>query len=259
MPTAYAMPGWVSESFLSSVLAFEDRPRALLQSPFVDSDRLAAIEKRVREATLPGDVTRAVTEALEVMRGEGVKGFAVRSSAVHEDQEGASAAGMHVSHLNLLTDQAVLDAVRAAWAGIFRPRTIAYLRSLPDDLPVGVGVVVQAVVDAEVSGVMFTANPLTGDANEVVINAAYGLGSPVCDGRVSPDTYRVDKFSGDVRDRVIGDKALAMRIDARGGTREEKVSTSEQEAYCLEDTQLFELRVLAERLENHFGTARDVE
>ena len=95
------MPGWVGDSFFSSVLEIEDRPRALLRAPHVPDDRLQAVAERVREATLPQDVVRAVTDALLAMRNEGATSFAVRSSATHEDQEGASAAGMH-STLSLI-------------------------------------------------------------------------------------------------------------------------------------------------------------
>ena len=253
------MPGWVGDSFFSSVLEIEDRPRALLRTPHVSDARLQSIAERVREATLPLDVVRSVSDALLAMTDEGATGFAVRSSAMHEDQEGASAAGMHSTLLNLMREDEVFEAIKACWASLFRPRVLSYLRALGEDIPVSVGVVIQAMVPSEVSGVLFTANPLTGDAGEVVINAAYGLGSSVVDGRVTPDTYRVDKATGQLRDQIIGDKAQQTVLEPSGGVREVAVSAAQRECPALSEQQLLHLSDLATRVENHFGDARDVE
>ncbi|MBT8467873.1 MAG: hypothetical protein KJN97_03895 [Deltaproteobacteria bacterium] len=259
VPAAYAMPGWVGDSFFSSVLDIADRPRALLRAPHVSDARLQTIAERVREATLPQDVVRSVADALLAMRDEGATSFAVRSSAMHEDQEGASAAGMHLTLLNLMREDEVLDSIKVCWSSLFRPRVMSYLRALGEEIPVSVGVVIQAMVPAEVSGVLFTANPLTGDAGEVVINAAYGLGSLVVDGRVTPDTYRVDKATGQLRDRVLGEKAQQTLLDRSGGVREVAVAPAEREAPALSEQQLLQLTELATRVESHFGNARDVE
>jgi pyruvate,water dikinase len=253
------MPGWVGDSFFSSVLEIEDRPRALLRTPHVSDARLQSIAERVREATLPQDVVRSVSDALLAMTDEGATGFAVRSSAMHEDQEGASAAGMHSTLLNLMREDEVFEAIKACWASLFRPRVLSYLRALGEDVPVSIGVVIQAMVPSEVSGVLFTANPLTGDAGEVVINAAYGLGSSVVDGRVTPDTYRVDKATGQLRDQIIGDKAQQAVLEPSGGLREVAVSAAQRECPALSEQQLLHLTDLATRVETHFGDARDVE
>ncbi|RLB42604.1 MAG: hypothetical protein DRH30_04525 [Deltaproteobacteria bacterium] len=259
VPAAYAMPGWVGDSFFSSVLEIEDRPRALLNSPYVPEARLQSIAERVREATLPQDVVRSVSDALLALTNEGATSFAVRSSAMHEDQEGASAAGMHSTLLNLMREDEVLDAIKVCWSSLFRPRVLSYLRALGEDIPVSVGVVIQAMVPTEVSGVLFTANPLTGDAGEVVINAAYGLGSAVVDGRVTPDTYRVDKATGQLRDQIIGDKAQQTVLERSGGVREVAVARAQRERPALSEQQLLQLTDLATRIESHFGDPRDVE
>lgn len=259
VPAAYAMPGWVGDSFFSSTLEIADRPRALLHSPYVPDARLQAIAERICEATLPQDVVRSVNDAMLAMREEGAISFAVRSSAMHEDQEGASAAGMHSTLLNLTREDEVLDAIKSCWSSIFRPRVLSYLRALGEDAPVSVGVVIQAMVPAEVSGVLFTANPLTGDAGEVVISAAYGLGTSVVDGRVTPDTYRVDKATGQLRDEIIGDKAQQTVLERSGGVREVAVAPEQRERPALTESQLLHLSDLATRIESHFGDVRDVE
>jgi len=253
------MPGWVGDSFFTSVLDVADRPRALLRSPYVTDARLRTIRERVRDSTLPQDVVRSVSDALLAMRDEGAVGFAVRSSATHEDQEGASAAGMHSTLLNLIREDEVLDGIKMCWSSLFQPRVLTYLRALGEDVSVSVGVVIQAMVPAEVSGVLFTCNPLTGDAGEVVINAAYGLGSSVVDGRVTPDTYRVDKATGQFRDQIIGGKAQQTVLAPSGGVREVQVPPAERERAVLSERQLLNLSDLAGRIEAHFGGSRDVE
>lgn len=259
VPAAYTMPGWVGDSFFSSVLEIPDRPRALLHSPYVSDERLQRIAERVRGATLPQDVVRSVSDALLAMSDEGVTSFAVRSSATHEDQESASAAGMHATLLNLMREDEVLDAIKICWSSLFRPRVLSYLRTMDEDVPVSVGIVIQAMVPADVSGVLFTANPLTGDSGEIVINAAYGLGSSVVDGRVTPDTYRVDKATGQMRDQIIGDKVRQTLLDPSGGVREVAVDPALRERSALTEAQLLHLTELASRIDGHFGDARDVE
>ena len=259
VPAAYAMPGWVGDSFFASVLDVPDRPRALLRTPYVPEARLDAIVEQVCDSTLPQDVVGSVNEALLAMRTEGVTGFAVRSSATHEDQERASAAGMHSTLLNLNRDEEVLRAIKSCWSSLFRPRVLSYLRALGEETPVSIGVVIQAMVPAEVSGVLFTSNPLTGDSGEIVINASYGLGKLVVDGRVAPDTYRVDKATGQLRDHVIGDKLLRLELAGPGGLRDEPVSAEDRRRRALDDHQIAQLLDVANRIENHFGDARDVE
>ena len=259
VPAAYAMPGWVADSFFTTVLDVADRPRALLRTPHVTDARLGTIRERVRDSTLPQDVVRSVSDALLAMKDEGAAGFAVRSSATHEDQGGASAAGMHSTLLNLIREDEVLDGIKVCWSSVFHPRVFSYLRALGEDVPVSLGVVIQAMVPAEISGVLFTCNPLTGDTGEVVINASYGLGSSVVDGRVTPDTYRVDKATGQLRDQVIGGKAHQTILAPSGGVREVQVEPAERERAVLSESQLLHLRELADRIEEHFGGNRDVE
>ena len=120
-----------------------------------------------------------------------------------------------------------------------------------------VGVVVQALLDPETAGVMFTQNPVTG-ADERMIEASWGLGEAVVAGQVIPDHYRVDR-SGEVLERTPGLKKLAIRTVAGGGTVEEDVQPELVEQLCLDDAQLGELNRLADRCEQIYGPARDIE
>lgn len=259
VPAAYALSGIACETFFRANLEPHELPSALLTSD-VTTAELDAIAARVRKAPLPADLERKLRDAYLSLRREGASSVAVRSSSTREDQDEASAAGLHESILHVRNEETLLDAVRVCWASVFSQRVLTYLRRVGvGDADAVVGVVVQAMVPSDVAGVMFTVNPLTGDAGEIVIDAAYGLGSGIVDGRVSPDTLRVDKSTGVPRDRVIGDKATRVVLADDGGTREEEVAPADRERLALTDVQLEELTQLALRVEQQFHGPRDVE
>ena len=259
VPAAYALSGIACETFFRANLEPHELPSALLTSD-VTTAELDAIAARVRKAPLPADLERKLRDAYLSLRREGASSVAVRSSSTREDQDEASAAGLHESILHVRDEETLLDAVRVCWASVFSQRVLTYLRRVGvGDADAVVGVVVQAMVPSDVAGVMFTVNPLTGDAGEIVIDAAYGLGSGIVDGRVSPDTLRVDKSTGVPRDRVIGDKATRVVLADDGGTREEEVAPADRERLALTDVQLEELTQLALRVEQQFHGPRDVE
>ncbi len=181
---------------------------------------------------------------------------AVRSSAVGEDSARASFAGTHCTVLGVCDADAVVSAVRQVHASADTPAARAYRTRL--GLPaVRMGVVVQELVPAEVAGVLFTRNPVTGDA-ERVIEASWGLGEAVVAGLVVPDRYRLD-VRGRVLERVPGEKDVAVRAGP-GGAREVAVDAAEVNAPCLDDAQLAELHALAEACDAVYGTRdHDIE
>lgn len=264
VPAGFAISSAVAEEAMARALPARDRIGALLGAPAreIGSERLEGIARAVRELTIPRAEEDAIRDAYRALVKDGAAAVAVRSSALHEDQAQRSGAGLYETVLGVTSEEALLDAIRLVWSSAVSPRVITYLRALgvraDSSRGGGVGVVVQALVPAEVSGVMFTVNPLSGDTQEIVVNAAYGLGSAVVDGRVSPDTYRVDKASGWVRDHIVGDKALATRL-VGGVLVEEEVTSALREREALPEGRVAELAVLAQRIEQAFGDARDVE
>jgi pyruvate,water dikinase len=120
------------------------------------------------------------------------------------------------------------------------------------------GVTVQEMVDAAVSGVMFTCNPVSGDPSTVAINASWGLGLAVVGGEVTPDEYRVSKVTGEVLHRRVGTKEMEYRPGPAGPQRSD-VPAERRDAACLDDSQVGALVELARRVERHFGGHRDVE
>jgi phosphoenolpyruvate synthase/pyruvate phosphate dikinase len=183
--------------------------------------------------------------------------LAVRSSAVDEDGAEASFAGQHLTLLNVMSPDDVCSALREIWWSANSDSAITYRQRVGLFARPSVGVVVQALLDPETAGVMFTQNPVNG-ADERMIEASWGLGEVVVAGMVIPDNFRVDR-SGRVLERTPGVKKIAVRTLPDGGTVEEQVPPELVEQPCLDDDQLADLNRLAGRCEEVYGPARDIE
>ncbi len=182
---------------------------------------------------------------------------AARSSAVGEDSKHASFAGQHVTVLNLMDEEAVLDGLARVYDSAHSDAALAYREKKGVHSPVRMAAVVQKLVDSDCAGVLFTRNPMTG-ARELVIEAAWGLGEAVVAGIVTPDQYRVEP-GGKVVEVRIGEKDLAVRRVAGGGTEETEVEAGRVHARCLDDSALARLAALADRCERHMGEHLDLE
>ena len=184
---------------------------------------------------------------------------AVRSSATLEDMPTASFAGQQETFLNV-TGEALLDAIKSCWASLYTQRAIYYReRQGFSTEQVDIAVVVQRMVDAEKSGVMFTAHPST-DEDSLIIEAAWGLGEAVVSGSVTPDQYTLDRQTGEVRDRTIATKARQVIRDPDSGeTIETDVPPDKRDATVLSPAELGELHTLGDRIADHYGSPQDVE
>ena len=184
---------------------------------------------------------------------------AVRSSAMDEDSSVASFAGQHDTYLNVVGEEAVADAVARCWASVRNPHALEYRRQqgLPMD-SLRIAVLVQQLVPADVSAVVFGVNPVTGSRDEVTINASWGLGESVVGGTVTPDTYIVRKEGLTVASRQIAQK-LRMTVQVPGGTEEVDVPRFLQAQPSIGDDQAVEMASLAVELENTMGWPVDVE
>ncbi len=183
--------------------------------------------------------------------------LAVRSSAADEDGADASFAGQHLTLLNVPSVDELASALNKIWWSANSDSAITYRQRVGLFTRPSIGVVVQALLDPQTAGVMFTQNPVTRD-DERVIEASWGLGEAVVAGLVIPDHYRVDR-SGQVLERKPGLKRIAVRTVPGGGTVEANVAPGLVERLCLDDAQLQELNVLASRCEQVYGVGRDVE
>lgn len=220
----------------------------------LDLATLNALATRARAlvlaAPVPDDIAQAVRRSV---RGP----VAVRSSATAEDLPDASFAGQQDTYLNVVGADAVLDAVRRCWASLWTDRAVAYrAANRIDHRAVRLAVVIQDMVQSQVAGVMFTANPVTGRRHEAVIDASPGLGESVVSGAVNPDHFVVDTATGRITERRLGDKLTSIRSLPGGGT--ERVPTALAGA-CVTDDQVRALAALGARVEALYGSPQDTE
>ena len=221
----------------------------------------AQLVARVTGAPLPGSLREALREAQGALLGSETRSpVAVRSSATTEDAEDASFAGLQDTYLWVMGADEVERQVRACWASLYSVPSIAYRRrkGLPE-AGVAMAVVVQRMVDARCAGVMFTRSPTTGDRSVIVIESAWGLGSAVVSGEVTPDRFVVGKITGEISVREIRDKHVRHVPQATGGTVEQETPGELREAPSLSDPELMQLREVARRIEKHYGRPQDIE
>jgi phosphohistidine swiveling domain-containing protein len=184
---------------------------------------------------------------------------AVRSSATAEDLPDASFAGQQESFLNVSGVDQLLEAVRRCWASLWTARAISYRAQHhinPDKI--SLAVVVQELIDADASGILFTADPVTGDDTVIEINAGWGLGEAVVSGQLTPDTITVDRVSRRIMRSVINTKAIMTGL-TEGGTTTQPVPSGRQNAPALTEPQALGLVDLAIMVEDHFKDPVDIE
>lgn len=254
--TIAAYRAFVEAKGLEGRIAELSRPvPATDQTSFEDASR--AIRRLFDQHAMPNLVARVIRRGYrDLCRGCPV---AVRSSATSEDLPGASFAGQHESYLNVRGEKGLFAAVKRCWANLWSARAMAYrARQGIDPAKVSLAVVVQQMVAADAASILFTSDPLTGDRNQVVINAGWGLGETIVGGRVTPDTIVVDKATGQVKHEEIGDKAL-MTVTADGGTAEVSVDPPQRRKPALTAKQKQELNRLGRKIEDHFGGPQDIE
>ncbi|WP_373297573.1 rifamycin-inactivating phosphotransferase [Streptomyces badius] len=216
----------------------------------------AEVRRAVEEAVIPDDLADGITGAV-ARSGEGAA-YAVRSSATAEDLPTASFAGQQDTYLNVVGPAAVLRHVSRCWASLFTERAVTYRRRNGiDDRTVHMAVVVQRMVFPDASGVLFTADPVTGNRRTATVDAGFGLGEALVSGLVNPDVFAVR--DGEVVARTIAVKERAVHALPGGGTREVAVAPEQRERPALTDAQVVELVRLGRRIEARFGCPQDIE
>ncbi|MFT4165511.1 MAG: PEP/pyruvate-binding domain-containing protein [Microlunatus sp.] len=239
----------------------QDRILALVPGDAAaDDDAYAAAAEQIADifadGAMPDLLLREITDAYREL---GEPSVAVRSSATAEDLADASFAGQQDTYLNITGTAAVLDAVRRCWASLWTARAMAYRsRQGIDPAEVSLAVVVQALVDAESAGVMFTADPATGRRDLVLISAAWGLGEAVVGGLVNTDQLTVAGDDLEIVDRHTADKTV-QTVRTTDGTEDIPVPTERRHAPVLDDTAAQQLAGLGRRIAGHFGSPQDIE
>ncbi|MFD3751917.1 rifamycin-inactivating phosphotransferase [Streptomyces cyaneofuscatus] len=216
----------------------------------------ADMRRTIEETAIPGGLAAEITGALARL-GKGTA-VAVRSSATAEDLPTASFAGQQDTYLNVVGPAEVLRHVSRCWASLFTERAVAYRRQNGiDHRTVQMAVVVQRMVFPEAAGVLFTADPLTGNRRTAIVDAGFGLGEALVSGLVNPDVFTVR--DGAVVARAIAAKQRAVHALPGGGTREVEVDPQRRERPALTEAQVLRLVELGRRIEAHFGRPQDIE
>ncbi|MCC5957228.1 MAG: hypothetical protein JJU07_14105, partial [Natronohydrobacter sp.] len=239
---------------------FAEAVRHLVKNvPGDDPEALAKAAQALKERFLAGAIPAHVAEAIDAAYADiGAGLVVVRSSATAEDLPGASFAGQHDSFLNVEGPEAVAEAVRGCWASLWNPRAVSYRKRVGlDTVEIGIAVVVQRMVDAERSGVLFTANPLDHRRDRMLLSASFGLGEAVVGGDVSPDNWVLDA-SGKVLDHHLSDKQVITLREGRG-TVNRPMPEEKRRAVSLSDTEVAELARLGAKAQAYFGTPQDLE
>ncbi|MEZ4867241.1 MAG: phosphoenolpyruvate synthase [Caldilineaceae bacterium] len=216
------------------------------------------VRSRLAAVPIPAEVRAAI---LAIWQEQGEEyAYAVRSSATAEDLPDASFAGQQDTYLNIRGAEHLLENVKRCWISLFTDRAILYrTQNGFDHRDVLLSVVVQRMVMPEVSGILFTADPVSGHRQIATIDASYGLGEALVSGIVSADLYKVDKRTQQELDAVIADKQLAIRPLPEGGTVQVKLEEPERSARVLTPAQTVALATLGSRIEAHYGKPQDIE
>jgi pyruvate,water dikinase len=259
-------PGFVVTTAAYDLLLQENdlqgRLMEMIRSLDADNqDAVAKVSQQIQnvfqEFYLPEKIKDEILKGYHQLQNEAV---AVRSSATAEDLPEAAFAGQQETFLNVVGEQALIDAVRACWVSLWSERAILYrYRQNVDQNTIKLAVVVQEMVPAEVAGVMFTANPLSGAHHELIIDANPGLGEAVVAGMVTPDHFVVNKRSHRIKEQQLGRREVIIRSKVGGGTEQvaSKHETTDTAALSLQAVR--KLSQLGIEIENHYGTPQDIE
>ncbi|MEP6834915.1 MAG: rifamycin-inactivating phosphotransferase [Gemmatimonas sp.] len=216
----------------------------------------AEIRRIIEEFVVSDDVAVEITAQLKRIGAQSA--YAVRSSATAEDLSSASFAGQQDTYLNVVGATAILQHVSRCWASLFTERAVTYrIRHGVDHRKVHMAVVVQQMVFPHASGILFTADPITGNRTVTSIDASFGLGEALVSGLVNPDVFKVR--NGAIVSKTIGTKKLAVRPSNEGGTHHQLIAAADQDQPSLTDAQVVRLAVLGRQIEAHFGRPQDIE
>src|SRR5437762_8519276 len=260
VPAGFCVTTDAFRRIMSEAPSIDDRLDRLSRLKPEDRDKIRALSAEIRRIiegiAIPDDLTAAVTRALAQLGEQAA--YAVRSSATAEDLPTASFAGQQDTYLNVVGPSAILQHVSRCWASLFTERAVTYrLRNGFDHRKVHMAVVVQHMVFPQAAGILFTADPVTGNRKVASVEASFGLGEALVSGLVNPDVYKVR--DGEVVARRVAAEQLAIYASPTGGTQERAIDPERQDQPALTDAQVIRLAQLGRRIEAHFGRPQDIE
>ncbi len=264
IPPGFVLTTEAYQAFVDATPLRTEIPAALASIDPGRPETIEAASQRIRslfESTpFPESLRASIAEAYEsFVRRHSVHFSAVRSSATAEDLEGASFAGLQETYLNVTGTPRILEAVRKCWGSLFTPRVLVYRQKKGfEHASVRLAVLVQKMVDATVSGILFTRDPNTGE-NHMIIEAGWGLGEAIVGGEVTPDHYVVDGQTQKIVHKQISEQKVRLVRAEGGGNRREEVPAAERGAQKLPDHRVNRLVSLARLIESHYRRPMDVE
>lgn len=236
------------------------------QTQIGQSQAYETVANQIRDLFMTGAMPNELEETIraaydKLVVGDSQPAVAVRSSATAEDLPQASFAGQQETFLNICGADALLSAIKECWASLWTTRAMAYRHQIGiDHGSVGMAVVVQTMVSADVSGVLFTANPTTGARDEMVVNASFGLGEAIVSGAVTPDTYVLDRVDMTVKETTLGTKEVMIVAADGQRTTTQSVPAPQRNTLALSEPMLKEVATLGEQVEQLFnGVPQDIE
>ncbi|WP_020392550.1 rifamycin-inactivating phosphotransferase [Kribbella catacumbae] len=260
VPAGFCVTTDAFRRFMAEAPSIDDRLDQLSRLNPDDRVAIRGLSAEIRQVlegvAMPDELAAAVTGAL-VRLGEDAA-YAVRSSATAEDLPTASFAGQQDTYLNVVGAAAILQHVGRCWASLFTERAVTYrLRNGFDHRKVQMAVVVQQMVFSQAAGILFTADPVTGNRKVAAVDASFGLGEALVSGLVNPDVFKVR--DGEIVAKAVAAKQVAIHAPPAGGTEVLAVDPQRQEQPALTDEQVLRLVQLGRRIEAHFGRPQDIE
>ena len=260
VPAGFCVTTDAFQRIMAEAPSIDDRLDRLSRLKPDDREAIRALSAEIRRTlegiAIPDDLAAAITRPLARLGEQAA--YAVRSSATAEDLPTASFAGQQDTYLNVVGPAAILQHVSRCWASLFTERAVTYrLRNGFDHRKVHMAVVVQQMVFPQAAGILFTADPVTGNRKVASVEASFGLGEALVSGLVNADVYKVR--DGEVVAKAVGTKQLAIHASPAGGTQEQAIEPERQEQPALTDAQVVRLAQLGRRIEAHFGRPQDIE
>ena len=259
VPEGFLIPTMVYRNFIQHNGLETWLQRALKGLDPTSPEALATASDTIRDRFYRGEIPQPLPSSLEIgLRWLDAGPVAVRSSATAEDLPELSFAGQQDTFLNVVGADALMEAVVRCWSSLWTARAIGYRarNNIPHE-DVSISVVVQNMVPSEASGVLFTANPLTGLRSETVIDATLGLGEALVSGQVEPDHYVVDIPTGSITNKSLGSKAMVIEGATGGGVTSREGDSSHEQA--IPDEAILHLAEIGAQIEALFGTPQDIE
>lgn len=261
IPPGFVILAQTFDEFLENTdlnIEIEAKLKKVKQQDINSVDRASnEIYDMINDTKMPKSIGQEIMKEFKKLKTPLV---AVRSSATAEDSSIASWAGELETYLNV-TEKNLLKSVKKCWASLFTPRAIFYrYEKNMQDKKVSVAVVIQKMVQSEISGICFTVHPVTKDKNQMVIEAGYGLGEAIVGGMITPDTYVIHKNGEDpyILDKNISEQSM-MIIKNASGTKEVKVPSAKREKQKLADKYILQLAQICLGIEKHYGKPQDIE